>query len=405
MLPISFRRAHPDDVDRLVEIHFAAYPDDRGFEARRRNFMGKPFGPFADLHVAVRDEGLPSEDLVGHAFGFGLVVGVGGRQVPMTGIATVGVAPEARGQGVGRAIVAHVISEGERAGAVGSFLFPFRQAFYARLGYTSAPPVHHVPVALAALRALGGAGRRVRRAKGEDRPLLEALYRTYAHVGTGLVARTERLWTSILADERLVVVVLDDGEKPSGYAMFRFEQAEPHAAQRVRVTEIVGETTADRLAVLGWLGTLSDQATEADLEMAFDDPLLDALLDHDPNRLRPGTARIEHALGTLGAGPMLRLASVPRALAARGYTEDGRVELDVDGERFGLLVRAGVGEVVPPGPGEVVTLTTTTLTRVAYGGASLFRAWLAGSVRASRGAAREADRVLSVPAFFTLDRF
>ena len=93
MVPMkaSFRPATEDDLERLVEIHLGAFPDPRSNEARLRNFARNPLGTLSDLWVLV-EGGV----LVAHAFLFPLEAWFGGRRVAVGGIATVGVAPEAR---------------------------------------------------------------------------------------------------------------------------------------------------------------------------------------------------------------------------------------------------------------------------------------------------------------------
>ena len=76
----------------IRDRHTAAFPDARGVPARRRNFTANPLGTLDDLHVVVEDG-----RIVAHAFLFALGVFFGGKVVPTGGIASVGVAPEARG--------------------------------------------------------------------------------------------------------------------------------------------------------------------------------------------------------------------------------------------------------------------------------------------------------------------
>src|SRR5689334_13749096 len=100
---LRFRAATADDLDRLLEIHLTAFPDDRTIEERKRNFTATAFGTYGDLVVAEREDGI-----VGHAFLFPLEAWFGGRAIRMGGIASLGVAPEARGQGVGTALLGHL---------------------------------------------------------------------------------------------------------------------------------------------------------------------------------------------------------------------------------------------------------------------------------------------------------
>ncbi len=414
MPSLAFRPARAEDIDRIVEIHTSAFPDPRGHEERRRNFLAKPFGPFADLHVAVLSRSGAPEEIVAHAFGFGFRVGVGGESVPITGIATVGVAPEARGQGYATKLVEHVVAIGESAGAVASFLYPFRQGFYARLGYVSAPHVHHLALAPAALRGLDERIRRapsdagqllVRRTRDVDRSSVQALYAAEVSRATGLLVRSERLWNVHFADARRRTYLAEREGRPCGYVSISMHQVESHGETRIEVVDLVGETLADRAALLAWLAGFRDQVSEVDLCLAEGDALLPALLDLDVDRRRHGTARIEHAIGVLATGPMLRLASARRALEARGYRHDGAFELSVGPEAFGLVIEGGIAKCVAAGQGPRISFTPNGLAAVAYGGLSLMSASALGWASGDDEALFEASRALGLPAWHTWDRF
>src|SRR6185312_7551574 len=122
---VTLRAATESDLDRLIEIHTACYPDDRGAESRRLNFVQNALGRLEDLRVAEQ-----GGRIVGHGFGFSLGAWFGGASVRALGIASVAVAPESRGSGVGGAIVAGLEDEARGRGAVVAILHPFRQSFY-----------------------------------------------------------------------------------------------------------------------------------------------------------------------------------------------------------------------------------------------------------------------------------
>ena len=82
----------------------------------------------ANLYVLVEDE-----TVLAHAFLFPLEAWFGGARVRIGGIATVGVAPEARGRGLGSRLVEHLHELSLERGDALTVLYPFRQAFYARL--------------------------------------------------------------------------------------------------------------------------------------------------------------------------------------------------------------------------------------------------------------------------------
>lgn len=406
MSKLVFRQADTADLERLVDVHALAFPDPRGVEERRRNFMAKPFGPFADLHVAELEG-----DVVAHAFGFGLSTWVGGAVVPVTGIATVGVAPEARGRGVGAALVRHVESVGEARGAVASFLYPFRQGFYGRLGYVPAPGVIHFAVAPAALPRERARDVKVRRARGEDRATLRDLYRAQAERSTGMISRSERLWNMHLSDERRFFFVAEEPGtgRPVGYVSTVTAQSESHAETRTEVDDLVGEDDGSRSALLGWLASLRDQTAEIDLVLAVDDPL--ACLFEDADRARPGTERIEHGLGTFATGPMLRASDPARVLEKRGYPAEltAAFSLSVAGERFEVDVREGRAKVVGAKPSDEtqasLAMTGRGFTAVVLGGLPLVHAVRLGWATAHERVLRELAPLLDVPAWHTWDRF
>src|SRR5262245_39568838 len=117
----GFRVAAEGDLERLVDIHTRAYPDERSWDVRKRNFQANPLGTFEHLHVALVDN-----VIVGHAFLFPLRIHVGGQAVPVGGVATVGVAPEARGTGVASAMLEHLHGLALARGDAATVLYPFR---------------------------------------------------------------------------------------------------------------------------------------------------------------------------------------------------------------------------------------------------------------------------------------
>jgi predicted acetyltransferase len=77
---------------------------------------------------------------------------------------------------------------------------------------------------------------------------------------------------------------------------------------------------------------MRDQVRTIELEIDEGDRLELALVDSDGHRY--GTHDVEHALGTVVGGPMVRIEDVPRAFEARGYAADGT---------FDVVVHAGDG--------------------------------------------------------------
>lgn len=403
MLAQTFRTATLEDVDRLVEIHTAAFPDDRGHAERRRNFLQNPLGTLDDLHVVLHEG-----RLVGHAFLFTLGAFFGGQRVPLGGIASVGVAPEARRRGVASALLAHLQGIAHARGAVLTVLYAFRQRFYARHGYAPVSPqlrLHLDPRSLPSAWVAEATRSPLRAANGADRRSIEAVYAYASERSTGWLDRPRALWDSKLLSPRIHGILLPRSGGLGGYVLVEHVQAELHAATRLLVHELVAEDAAARRILLGCLGAQADQVDELELDVASNDPLLFAL--EDPDGRRHGNERLEHTLGAVGAGPMLRVLDVARALEARGYTAKARVVVEVAGKAWDVDTR-GERPRVTPAPGDAtadLTLDEAALASVVFGGLRVTDACELGLAQAAPPLLAELDALFALPPFSVLDNF
>jgi predicted acetyltransferase len=395
------RGARLGDVDRLLEIHLSAYPNPRSVEVRRRNFLENPLGDLDDLRVMEE-----SGAIVAHAFLFGLEAWFGGRAVRAGGIASVGVAPEARGRGVATALLAALHGEAAARGDAVTILFPFRQAFYARLGYAPVTPTRRfavtpraIPHAWSALGALA-----LRSAGGHDRVAIERAYLRAAARTTGWLTRTARVWDRALLDERRRWFVATRGHDVAGFLSWTVAQSEAHAETTLTVHDLVADDADARRALVGLVGAQRDQVDTALFTLDARDPLDRAFLDADG--ARHGTEALEHALGELAGGPMVRLVDPARALTARGYAADGALVLDVDGARLLLEVRSGTPRVAAHGATPDLTLDGAALAAIAYGATSARDAAALGWVRVNdEERLARADAIFALPPYFAIDEF
>jgi predicted acetyltransferase len=402
--PLTVRRARKRDLDRVLEIHGAAFPDPRPVEVRRRVFLMNKFGGFQHLRVAER-----AGEVVAHAFLFPMEVWACGRRAPAVGIASVGVAPEARGAGIGKALLASLHDEAEATGAAFSLLYPFRQGFYASLGYGPVSRQRVLTLSPSSIprewaTALRGT---VRRMHGDDAAGVARLYESQGQLGSGFLARTRRLWESYLLDERRQWLVLDDGTL-SGYVCFVLHQTEEHARIRAEVLELVAPTDPARRRLLASIAGLRDQVGDVTLTLADGDPIDWAFVD--PDRDRAGTLEIEHPLGVVSGGPMLRLIG-PASIAARsrGYTNLGKLNVAVEDEPVFELSASGQGRsasIGRAGRGPTLKVTRSVFASIALGGLSVHDAarlgWLPDN---DSETCRLADVLFEAPPFFTLDAF
>ena len=414
--PLRFRRATEPDLDRIVEIHVTAFPDDRGPEERRRNFTASLYGALEDLVVA--EEG---EEIVGQAFLTPMRSWFGGRLVTMGGIASVSIAPEARGQGVATALMNHLHVASDMRGDALTMLYAFREAFYARLGYgkTSMRKRLMFDPAVVPNAWRGLARERVRRVRGVDR---DAIMQAYARAGakkSGWLARDEGYWVRHLARERRQFLVADhlptEGGGLAGYVAFEIRQRKAHGKTSIVVDELAADDDVTRLALIGAMAALRDQVADVVLEVADDDPLALAFLD--PDQRRYGTSDVEHSVGTVVGGPMVRIDDVTRAIEARGYHVDGGFDLVVvEGEGDGgsaideLAVRVevsgGRAEVsAARGAAGALRASRTTLASLLYGGLRVTDALRLGLAFADPKVLSRVDAILAIAPVSPIDPF
>jgi predicted acetyltransferase len=401
-MELAFRAATEDDLDRLLELGLAAYPDARIAEERRRSFVANAFGVLGDLVVA-EDRGT----IVAKAWNFPLEAFFGGKRLQIGGIASVAVAPEHRRRGIATALLQqlHVISD-VRGDAL-TMLFAFRHRFYDRLGYTTtssrkrlAIDARSIPASWCAL-----AKDRVRSARGDDREAIKRAHLRAAARGSGWIVRPEALWQRLFARERRFISVIErEGEGLAGYVAFMIGQSEAHAEQVLEVDELVADDAETRCALLGALGSMRDQVAEIILETESDDPLEQALLDPDGRRF--GTADVEHSLGEIVGGPMLRIEDFTRAIEARGYSGAGAFDVVIGDElAMSVVVEDGRAEVGPARGGPAIKTTRSGLAAILYGALPATRAVALGLADADPRTAARIDAIAAIPPVFVLDTF
>jgi predicted acetyltransferase len=313
------------------------------------------------------------------------------------------VAPEARGRRVGSRLLERVQEIARARGDALVALYPYRQGYYARLGYTAVTPYRHLRFAPSAL-ALPAAGLRVRPASVADRPAMAACWVETGRRRTGTLVRTERTWEAALSDEAITWLVADGEGGPEGLIAWTVTQRELHGATTLLVREVAATTDRAWRALWGAAAAQRDQVDEVQVDLPEDDPLPRALIDGD--RIARRDRAVAHPLGLLADGPMLRLLDAPRAMAARGWPESGRVVLDLDGTRLALEASGGRATLEPTREEAVIRLDAVTLTALSFGGLrAKDAAWLGRlHARTADGLAR-ADALLGLPAYFSSDRF
>jgi predicted acetyltransferase len=393
----SFRPAREEDLERLIDIHTAAFPDDRGRDVRRTNFAHNALGALEDLHV-LADGGT----LLGHAFLFSLEGWFGRARVRVAGVATVGVAPEARGRGLASQLVGHLHEVARARGEGVAVLHAFRQGFYERLGYRPVTPyrrLHLHPASIPFRTELP-----VRPAVAVDLPAMRACWEAEAERHTGALVRGPAVWDARLADERREWFVAEGKDGVDGYVAWAITQSEPHASVLLSVTDMAARTPEAARSLWGLLAAQRDQVDSVHIDVAADDPIDRALVD--PDRGRHGSRDVPHALGEVVAGPMVRVVDPATALRARGYAAEGSLCLSVGDEALELVVKDGRGRVGPARAEPLVRMSLPALSAVAFGALPLADAARLGWVEARDDRALGlASHLFALPPYFSPDPF
>jgi predicted acetyltransferase len=398
---LALREAREADLDRLIEIHQSAFPDTRGVEARRRNFVHNSLGRLSDLLVAERDG-----RIAGHGFLFPLHAWFGGVRVQLGGIASLGVAPEARRAGVGRALLGALHERALARKDAVTVLYPFSQRYYAPFDYSPVSPYRVLVFSPDAVPGAWGdpAFGVPRAATGDDREALVRVHEEEAARRTGWLARPESLWDRRLLDEGRRWFVIERTGQVVGYVGWSLEQSDPHSPIRLIVDELAACDDAARRRLLALAGEQRNQVSAIELAVPDDDPLPGALVD--PDRGRGGTRAIEHPLGSLAAGPMVRVVDVDRAIEARGYVGEGDIGLELPGRHVHVEAKGGRARALPARQGARLRLDTAALGAVLYGALAPSAASRLGLLSADDPSTLAlADRIFGLPPFSARDAF
>jgi len=255
----------------------------------------------------------------------------GGRALPMTGIAAVGIRPEARGGGAGGLLVRSVVAELAAQGVPLSTLYPATVPVYRAAGFELAGSRWHVRLHLKGLptraprqgRTAGG-GPTLRAGGPDDFPAMERAYRHYACHQDGLLDRGHFVWTRVRMPrgETAQHYLVEDPDAPGpagpllGY--LSYTQREAHDFLQELVVSDLALTTAsagERLIAL--LGAHQSLAPVALLNLPPRHPLLTLLPEW-------------RAETRLHLHWMLRLCALDAALEGRGYPAGLTAALHLD---------------------------------------------------------------------------
>jgi predicted acetyltransferase len=234
----------------------------------------------------------------------------GGRSIPLTGIAAVGVAPEARGRGVASAMMREAVREIRAAGVPLSGLYPATQPLYRRVGYEQAGYrfEYRIPIVRVDAKVKGGDGLLVRAAAAGDLSAIKACYHCVARETDGHLDRGDYIWNRVQSPRQgpaSVFVVEGDGGI-EGYVYLRQERGHPNGRHDVHISDWCAATEWAGRRVLALAGEFGSMGEELVCHGGPSIPMLMLLPEQ----------RMSVKLRDYW---MIRIVDLPGAVAARGW--------------------------------------------------------------------------------------
>ena len=286
---MEIRSLDPDDIDAAHDLQVRAFGPESRANMRARTLRTVQEGRMLGVYDGSR--------LVASAYYHAFDQWWHGRAVPMGGVGAVCVAPEDRGQGVGRRLARAMLDLME--GRPLSALFPATAPVYRAAGYEHAGGQYLLTLPPEPLRTLAAGPVKIRRAgpgdAAEATALMRRLHAEARH--TGPIDRGEDHLREILTDERVFSYLADDGFLAYGW---------DGGGERLAVHRCVAGSAETARALWAVVGSGSSVARTVRACVAPDDPLLWLLRDRSEDELR----RVSW---------MLRVRDAPAAIAARGF--------------------------------------------------------------------------------------
>ncbi|MFG1919210.1 enhanced intracellular survival protein Eis [Micromonospora sp. NPDC048898] len=307
--PVHVRELSTDDLDAAWELGRFAFGS-----AAERHASTTVAVPGMTRYGAFDDSGR----LVGKAVDLHHDQWWSGRAVSAADVAGVAVAPEARGRGVGRAMLTALLRGARERGAAVSALYPTIAAPYRACGWEAGGVLRTVDLATAALpRHRPCPDLAVRAGTPADLPAVADLYQRVARHRNGMLTRRGELFDFFAADQGLpgdgLTLVEDDGDLV-GYATW--QRGRGYGADSVlTVDEALAVTAEAARELVGVLGSWASVAPTLRL-CPLDG---DAVSPHLP---------LESARDHERDLWMHRPVDVARAVSARGWPAHARGVVD-----------------------------------------------------------------------------
>lgn len=307
---MELRPAHRREIREIATLWSHTFPDGPSLADRIRTL--ETAGEAGGIEtVLVATDG---ERIAGALKSLRLTQHMGGAALPMFGVAAVAVAPWARRRGVARALCEHALRLAADRGDAVSGLYPFRPAFYGRMGWALAGELHRYRFAPEQLHDPGDT--RVHLAAQSELPAVFACYDRVSRESNGLIGRDAARWKHHLEAPGTHVFVARTGRSVDGYVIVRYGRSRSPERRLLLVRELVAAEEAARVRLLGFLSRQRDLWRRIIYDAAPDENFSHRLADPRPPGY--GTARSLWAESArIIRGPMFRLVDIGRAFSLR----------------------------------------------------------------------------------------
>ena len=302
----------------------------------------------------------------------------GGAAVPMIGLAGVGVAPAARGRGLGKRVLLHTLREARDEGIPLAALYASSLSVYRAIGFEPAGTSLRLSAPIASLPP-GDATLACEPFSPDDVAPLRPLYESRARAWNGHLDRSDAIWARIGKPYKGVARGYRFGpaSAPEGYVLYMHAPNDASLHFDVVLRDLVLATPAAAQRCMALLSGMRSLANDVRWLGCASDPLL-AMLPEQTSKV------IEHGRW------LLRILDPVRALAQRGYAADGEASIDVRDPDLGdtglaIRVRDGRAEVQGRPFGHAAATLHTRALAALYSGyahpTTLFAAGLASGDR------------------------
>jgi len=408
---IDLRPMRKNEADALAQTGLRSFrsADLTVWRNRVFSFENNPLLAPEDTLVA-RIDGC----IAGHASGYRFTMSLGGRDVPVRGVAAVAVVPEFRRRGVAEALMVGLHRQMRRRGEALSMLYAFRNSFYRKMGYGTVEWVDDLRVSSDQLPA-SPLRRNVRVLDREkDAKEVSALYERWRTDRVGPFVRPAVWWERRVWERTTDGAVYVDPQsgRLRGYLLYEVPAEPTYPRQQLFVRELVALDPEAFRGLVGFLEALGDQYRWIALPFPRGEGVtllreLGVLGHADPIRMFETT-------GHIASGALLRLVDVPAALALHPAPAKngvrGRVGLDladpvVPANARGLDVTFGArGAKAEPGRAarDRIAMPVDRLAQVYLGGASARALLEQGFATGSPRAAALLDRAFAGPPCFLM---